>query len=131
MFLVDVIAVKTTDCCYGHMKVIHTNKKISHNSNPLFLVDVIAVMGDVFICVYNFHVPLALKVGCPSSGFGCDIALVSIFLCVGLMATFCAVTFFSGFLSTDVYFVVSHSWCGVSRLLLEFLRVQVLLCVLS
>jgi hypothetical protein len=40
-------------------------------------------MGDVFILVYNFHVPLALKVDCPSSG---DIALVFIFLCVGLMA---------------------------------------------
>jgi hypothetical protein len=28
------------------------------------LVDVVAVMGDVFDFVYNFHVPLALKVGC-------------------------------------------------------------------
>jgi hypothetical protein len=45
-------------------------------------------MGDVFILVYNFHVPLALKVGCPSSGVGCDIVLVFIFLCVGLMAIF-------------------------------------------
>jgi hypothetical protein len=27
-------------------------------------------MGDVFILVYNFNVPLALKVGCPSSGVG-------------------------------------------------------------
>jgi hypothetical protein len=26
------------------------------------LVDVVAVMGDVFILVYNFHVPLCLKV---------------------------------------------------------------------
>jgi hypothetical protein len=33
-------------------------------------------------------VPLGLKVGCPYSGAGCDIALVSIFLCVGLMAIF-------------------------------------------
>jgi hypothetical protein len=48
------------------------------------LVDVVAVMGDVFILVYNFHVPLALKVGCPSSGAGCDIVLVFIFLCIGL-----------------------------------------------
>jgi hypothetical protein len=32
--------------------------------------------------------PLALKVGCPSSGAGCDKALVFIFLCVGLMAFF-------------------------------------------
>jgi hypothetical protein len=52
------------------------------------LVDVVAVMGDIFILVYNFHVPLALKVGCSSSGVGCDIALVFIFLCVGLMAIF-------------------------------------------
>jgi hypothetical protein len=52
------------------------------------LVDVIAVMSDVFSLVCNFHVPLALKVGCPSSGSGCDIALVFIFLCVGLMASF-------------------------------------------
>jgi hypothetical protein len=50
------------------------------------LIDVVAVMGDVFILVYNFHVPLALKVSCPSSGVGCDIALVFIFLCVGLRA---------------------------------------------
>jgi hypothetical protein len=38
-----------------------------------------------------------------------------------------AVTFFSDFLSFGVYFVVSQSWCGVSQLLVEFLRVQVLL----
>jgi hypothetical protein len=44
------------------------------------LVDVVAVMDDVFILVYNFHVPLALKVGCPSSGVGCVIALAFIFL---------------------------------------------------
>jgi hypothetical protein len=49
-------------------------------------VDVDAVMGDVFISVCNFHVPLALKVGCTSSDVGCDEALVFIFLCVGLMA---------------------------------------------
>jgi hypothetical protein len=30
-------------------------------------------------------VPLALKVGCPSSGVGCVIALAFIFLWVGLM----------------------------------------------
>jgi hypothetical protein len=35
-------------------------------------------MGDVFILVCNFHVPLALKVGCPSCGAGCDVALVFI-----------------------------------------------------
>jgi hypothetical protein len=74
--------------------------------------------------VYNFHVPLALKVGCLSSGVGCDTALVSIFLCVGLMAIFCGVAFFSGFISIGVYFVVSYLWCGVSRLLVEFLCVQ-------
>jgi hypothetical protein len=50
------------------------------------LVDVVAVMGDVVILVYNFHVRLVLKVGCPSSGVCCDIALVFIFMCVGLMA---------------------------------------------
>jgi hypothetical protein len=44
------------------------------------LVDVVAAMGDVFSFVYNFHVPLALKVGCPSNVVGCDIALVFIFL---------------------------------------------------
>jgi hypothetical protein len=38
------------------------------------LVDVVAVMGDIFDLVYNFHVPLALKAGCPSSGVGCDVA---------------------------------------------------------
>jgi hypothetical protein len=84
------------------------------------LADVIAVMGDVFILVYNFHVPLALKIGCPASGAGCDRALVFIFLCVGLLAISCGVTPYSGFLSIRVYFVVSQSWCGV-----EFLRVQV------
>jgi hypothetical protein len=36
------------------------------------LVNVVAVMGDVFCLVYNFHKPLSLKVGCPSSGAGCD-----------------------------------------------------------
>jgi hypothetical protein len=60
--------------------------------------DVVAVMGDVFILVCNLHVPLALKVGCPSSGVGCDVALVFIFLCVGLMTIFCGVTSYSGFL---------------------------------
>jgi hypothetical protein len=30
-----------------------------------------------------------------------------------------------------VCFVVSQSWCGVSRLLVAFLRVQVSLCVVS
>jgi hypothetical protein len=64
-------------------------------------------MGDVFILVCNFHVLLALKVGCPSSGARCDIALVFIFLCVGLMTIFCGVAFYSGFLSVGVYFVVS------------------------
>jgi hypothetical protein len=93
------------------------------------LVDAVAVMDDVFILVYNFHVPLALKVGCPSSGVGCDIVLVFKFLCVGLMAIFCAVVSYSGFLSTGVHFVVSQSWCGVCRLLVEFLGVQVSLCV--
>jgi hypothetical protein len=50
------------------------------------LVDVVAVMRDIFILVCNFDVPLALKVGCPSNGIGCDVALVFIFLSVGLMA---------------------------------------------
>jgi hypothetical protein len=63
------------------------------------LVDVVAVMGDVFGLVYNFNVPLALKVVWPSNGVGCDVPLVFIFPCVGLMAIFCGVTFFSGFLS--------------------------------
>jgi hypothetical protein len=74
--------------------------------------------------VYNFYVPLALKVGCSSSVGGCFIALVFIFLYVGLMAISCGVTFFSCFLSFGVYFVVSQSWCGVPRVLVEFLRVQ-------
>jgi hypothetical protein len=43
-------------------------------------------MGDVFMLVCNFHVPLGFKVGCLSRGVGCDVALVLIFLCVGLMA---------------------------------------------
>jgi hypothetical protein len=50
-------------------------------------------MGDVFILVCNFHVPLALQVGCPSSGAGCDIAVVFTFLCVGLMAIFVVLRF--------------------------------------
>jgi hypothetical protein len=60
-----------------------------------------------------FHVPLALKIGCPASGVGCHRALVFIFLCVGLLAISCGVTSYSGFLSIRVYFVVSQSWCGV------------------
>jgi hypothetical protein len=87
-------------------------------------------MGDVFTLVCNFHVPLGFKVGCPPSGVGCDIALVFIILCVGLMTIFCGVTFFSGFLSTGVYFVVSQSWCSES-LVLVFLRVQVSLSHLT
>jgi hypothetical protein len=51
------------------------------------LVDVVPIMGDVFILVCNFHV------GCPSSDVGCDKALVFIFLCVGLMAISCGVAF--------------------------------------
>jgi hypothetical protein len=54
---------------------------------------VVAVMDDVFILVCNFHVPLALQVGCPSIGVDCDIALVFIFLCVGLMAIFVVLRF--------------------------------------
>jgi hypothetical protein len=50
---------------------------------------------------------LVLKVGCPCSGVGCDIALVFIFLCVGLMAILYSVTSYSGFLSIGVYFAVS------------------------
>jgi hypothetical protein len=69
--------------------------------------------------------PLGFKVGYSSSDVGCDVALVFIFLCVGLMAIFCDVAFLSGLLSIGVYFVVSYMWCGVSRLLVEFLRVQV------
>jgi hypothetical protein len=70
-------------------------------------------------------VPLGFKVGCPSSDVGSDVALVFIFLCVALMAISCRVAFFSGFLSIGVCFVVSWAWCGVSRLLVESLRVQV------
>jgi hypothetical protein len=29
--------------------------------------DVVAIMGDIFILVCNFHVPLGFNVGCPSS----------------------------------------------------------------
>jgi hypothetical protein len=47
-------------------------------------------------------------------------------MCVGLMAIFCGVTSYSGFLPIGVYFVVSQTWCGVSRQLVEVLRVQVL-----
>jgi hypothetical protein len=43
-------------------------------------------MGDVFILVCNFHVPLGFKVGYSSSDIGCDVALVFIFLCVGMKA---------------------------------------------
>jgi hypothetical protein len=86
------------------------------------LVDVVAVIGDVFILVYNFHVPLALKVSSPSSGAGCDIALGFIFLCVGLMAIFCGVKFFS---VLSFLWCVSPSWCGVCWLLLKFLLVYV------
>jgi hypothetical protein len=73
--------------------------------------------------------PLALKVGCPSSGAGCDIAF-------GLLVCWSDGNVLWGYVflrfpSIGVYFVVSQSWCGVSRLLVEFLRVQVLLCVVS
>jgi hypothetical protein len=47
-----------------------------------------------------------------------------VFLCVGLMAIFCGVASYSGFLSVGVYFV-SWSRCGVSQLLVELLHVQV------
>jgi hypothetical protein len=50
-------------------------------------------MGDVFILVSNFHVPLALKVGRPCSGVTCVTVLVFIFLCVGLMAVFVVLRF--------------------------------------
>jgi hypothetical protein len=72
-----------------------------------FLVDVVAVMGDVFVLLCNFHVPLGFKVGCPFSDVGCDVPLVFIFLCVGLMAIFCGVAFLSCFLYIGAYFVVS------------------------
>jgi hypothetical protein len=41
----------------------------------------------------NIHLPLSLKVGCPSSGIGCEVALGFIFLCVGLMASFVVLRF--------------------------------------
>jgi hypothetical protein len=50
-------------------------------------------MGDVFVLMYNFHVPLALKAGRPCSGVSCVIALVFIFLCVGLMSIFVVLRF--------------------------------------
>jgi hypothetical protein len=56
----------------------------SHNSdrfNNRFLVDVVAVMGDVFISLCNFHVLLGFKVGCSSSDVGCEVGVVFIFLC--------------------------------------------------
>jgi hypothetical protein len=56
---------------------------------------VVAVMGDVFILVCNFHVPLGFRVACPSSDVGCDVE--HIFLCVGLLAIFCGVAFFYDF----------------------------------
>jgi hypothetical protein len=60
-------------------------------------------MGDVFILVYNFHVPLALKVGCPSSDVGCDVPLVLIFLCVGLMEIF---------LWCCIFLRIPFCWCA-------------------
>jgi hypothetical protein len=39
------------------------------------------------------------------------------------MAIFGGGTSYPGFLSIGVYSVVPHSWCGVSRLLVEFSRV--------
>jgi hypothetical protein len=60
-------------------------------------------------------VSLSLKVGCSYSVVGCDIALVFIFLCVGLMAIFFVVLRFSPVsFSVGVYFVIPQSWCGVS-----------------
>jgi hypothetical protein len=47
--------------------------------------------------VYNFHVLLALKVSVRPV-VSAVIAFVFIFLCVGLMAISCGVTFYSGFL---------------------------------
>jgi hypothetical protein len=76
-------------------------------------VDVVAVMGNVFILVCNFHVSLALKVGCLSSGVGCHVALVFMFLDVGLMAIFMVLRFSPAFFSIGVYFVGSQSWRGV------------------
>jgi hypothetical protein len=45
-------------------------------------------------------------------------------ICLGVIS-------YSGFLSIGVYFVVSKSWCGVSRLLVGFSRVPVSLCIAS
>jgi hypothetical protein len=75
------------------------------------------------MCLFSvFHVPLALKVGCLSNGVGCDIALVFMFLCVGLMAIFCGV---ASFLRVSFLLVCIFVWCGVSWLLVVFLLVQV------
>jgi hypothetical protein len=65
---------------------------------------VVAVKGDIFILMRNFHVPLGFKVDCASSDVGFDVALVFIFLCVGLMAVFffCGVAIFSGLLYIGV-----------------------------
>jgi hypothetical protein len=78
---------------------------------------VVAVMGDVLILVCNFHVPLGSQ--CWLSVQLCLFVMVSIFLCVGLMAIFCGVAFFPVFFSIGLSFVVPHSWCGVSRLLIS------------
>jgi hypothetical protein len=85
------------------------------------LVDVVAVLGDVFCLVYNFHMPLSLKVK----------LAVQWSRCVGLMAIFCGVNVLLRFPFCWCVFCCFSAvvWCvsaagGV-------LRVQVLLCVVS
>jgi hypothetical protein len=81
------------------------------------------VIGLITGCLWAMFFILCVTSMCLSVQ-GCRFVMVFILLCVGLMVIFCVVAFLPCFRFIGVYFVVPHSWCGVSRLLVEFLRVK-------
>jgi hypothetical protein len=95
-----------------------------------FYIDIVAVMGDVFASVFNYHSPLSSKIQL-SIQRGCNRRfLISRCWSVGyFFILWCYV--YSGFRSYRSVFVLSSPFCGVSRLLVELLRVLVSLCVVS
>jgi hypothetical protein len=86
-----------------------------------YLVDVVD-KGDVFILVYNFYVPLAFEgqLSVPWSRLCYRFTLYLPVCWSDGYFFFVVLRFLSFFFFVGVYFVVSQSWCGVPRLVVEF-----------
>jgi hypothetical protein len=79
-------------------------------------------MGDVFALVYNFHIPLSLKVKSVHLGELLLYTLGLYLLVCWSDGYFLWCYVLLQFLFCSCEFAVPQLWCGVSRPLLEFLR---------